>query len=298
MKKFFLSNLLCIFLLMCLNVYASIQSYDAYITATDIGKGGGDKTYTGSMKVKYWGSNSELGCQAYDANWSPNEPPREVSVVAEVEYRGFGYISGSISSSLGVTSRSGASVGTFEMGEGGRARQPLNTDPISTYSFGTDPTDSPWLNTARIGTCTEYKNGTYAWSGTGTITIQGADWMSTSTTTTGSSNTQTEGESSSETRGRSGTIGSEVGPTGGSISSSKTDSRSRTSGRSRSASRTRTTASSEGGSWDTAGAPQPITVSDGEGNWIIDPVRTTSQYVCPQPYCFETVSSRNEHRRV
>ena len=96
MKKFLFSSLLCLFLLMCFNVYASIQSYDAYITATDIGKGGGDKTYTGSMKVKYWGSNNALGCQTYDAQWTPNAPPEKVAVIARVEFRGFGYISGNI----------------------------------------------------------------------------------------------------------------------------------------------------------------------------------------------------------
>ncbi len=298
MKKFFFSLSLFLFLLLCVTVYGSIQTYDAWISGTDIGKGGGDKTYTGSMKVKYWGSNSELGCQTYDANWSPTEPPREVAVEATVEYRGFGYISGAISSSHGVTSISGVSVGTFEKGPGGRAKQPLDTDPKSTYTFGTDPTDSPWLDMDRIGTCTEYASGTYYWSGTGAITIQGADWMSTSTTTTGSSQTETEGESQSETEGHSNTVGSEIGTEGGSMTSSMTDSESSTSGTHSSTSQTTSTSSSEGGSWDTAGAPQPISVTDGAGNWIISPVSTTSQYVCPQPYCFEVVSTRNEHRRV
>ncbi len=150
----------------------------------------------------------------------------------------------------------------------------------------------------RIGTHTEYKSGTYSWSGTGAITIQGADWMSTSTTTTGSSNTETEGESSSETQGTSNSVGSEVSPTGGSLTSSDTKSKSQTSGTQSSTSQTTSTASSEGGSWDTAGAPQPISVTGGAGNWIISPVSTTSEYVCPQPYCFEVVSTKNEHRRV
>ncbi len=230
MKKFFFSLSLFLFLLLCLTVYGSIQTYDAWIAGTDIGKGGGDKTYTGSMKVKYWGSNSELGCQTYDANWSPNAPPRKVAVEATVEYRGFGYISGSINSSHGVTSIGGASVGTFEKGPGGRAKQPSDTDPKSTYIFKTDPTDSPWLNMARIGTHGEYTSGTYYWSGTGAITIQGADWMSTSTTTTGSSQTETEGESSSETEGSSSSVGNEVSSTGVGITESETESESSTSG--------------------------------------------------------------------
>ena len=189
------------------------------------------------------------------------------------------------------------SVGTFEKGPGGRARQPSDTDPKLFYEFGTDPTDASWRNVNRVGTCTEFTDGTYSWNGTGTITIQGADWMSTSSSTTGSSNTQTEGESSSETQGTSSTSGAELSTEGGAITESTTKSKSETTGTHTATSQTTSTSRSKGGSWDTAGVPQPISVSDGSGNWIIS-TSTTSAYVCPQPYCFETVSTMNEHRRV
>ena len=71
-------------------------------------------------------------------------PPEKVSVIAVVEYRGFGYISGSLSSSHGNISISGVSIGEFKKGANGHAVPPNDSAPKNTYAFGTDPTDSPW----------------------------------------------------------------------------------------------------------------------------------------------------------
>jgi hypothetical protein len=198
MKKFLFSTFLSIFLLSSLMVHASLQTYDAWVTATDIAKGG-DKTYTGTIPVKYWGAlNDNNSSQAFDPKWSPNAPPEKVSVIAVVEYRGFGYISGSLSSSHGNISISGVSIGEFKKGANGHAVPPNDSAPKNTYAFGTDPTDSPWRTASMEGTCSEYTSGEHTWSGSATMTIEGAVWMGTSTTSTGSSNTETEGESSSE----------------------------------------------------------------------------------------------------
>lgn len=62
MKKFLFSILLSVFLLLSLMVHGSIQTYDAYVTGKDVAKGG-DKTYTGTIPVKYWGALNEHGCQ-------------------------------------------------------------------------------------------------------------------------------------------------------------------------------------------------------------------------------------------
>ena len=73
-------------------------------------------------------------------------------------------------------------------------------------------------------------SGEHDWNGSATMTVEGADWMGTSTTSTGSSNTETEGESSSETQGNSDSIGSEVGTGGSNLTGTHTESESETSG--------------------------------------------------------------------
>ena len=89
MKKFLFSTFLSIFLLSSLMVHASLQAYNAWVSATDIAKG--DKTYTGTIPVKYWGAlNDNNSSQAFDPKWSPNAPPEKVSVIAE--YRGFALV--------------------------------------------------------------------------------------------------------------------------------------------------------------------------------------------------------------
>ena len=267
MKKFLFSILLSVFLLSSLMVHASLQTYDAWVTATDIAKGG-DKTYTGTIPVKYWGSLNEHGCQTFDPQWSPNAPPTEVSVIAVVEYRGFGYVSGSMSSSHGDTSVAGVSIGTFKRGANGHAVPPSNSDPKNTYEFETDPADAPWRTASMAETCSEYASGEHDWNGSATMTVEGADWMGTSTTSTGSSNTETEGESSSETQGNSDSIGSEVGTGGSNLTGTHTESESETSGTHSETSQTTSTSSSRGGSWAAVGSAE-VSVSDGTGKWII-----------------------------
>lgn len=246
MKRVIFSAFVLLTVLFCsLSGETSLLTYNTSLTAT-----GTNQTYSGNVVFNHW-----ISSQVEEETWvdPPGKPPAKVQVIASIEYRGFGYFSGTITSSLGNITSHGATVGNFVIDEStGNAKIPQHTDTKHTYLFRTEPVTPPWhdevYNPTFVGSVSSYKS--YAWNGSATATAEGAAWMSSSSQTTGTSTSTSQGTSTgTETSaGTSETIGTGgvEGTVSSEVSASETQSQSSSTGTS--------TSESSGGQWDSVGA--------------------------------------------